>query len=63
MRVYRNDAPLVVIWPIDLDFLIRAASSESVVASGHIDLISYYTSSGISYTLKLEKEQSVTKQK
>lgn len=52
MGTYCNDTPLIDICPVDLDFIIGAASSVSIVASGHIDFISHYRSSGISYTFE-----------
>lgn len=52
MRSFCYDTPLVDIWPVDLDFLIGAVSSVPIVTSAHIDFISHYTGSGISYTFK-----------
>lgn len=55
MGSYCYDTPLIDIWPVNLDFFIGAVSSVSIVTSGHIDFISNYTGSGISYTFKRNK--------
>lgn len=57
MGAYCDDTPLVDIWPVDLDFVVRAVSSVPIVTSTHIDFISHYTGSGISYTYNRNKAQ------
>lgn len=52
MGSYCSDTPLIDIWPVDLDFLIGAVPSVPIVTSAHIDFISHYTGSGISYTFE-----------
>lgn len=54
-RAYCNDTPLIDVWPVNLDFFIGAAPSVPIVASSHIDFISCYTGSGISYTWRVNR--------
>lgn len=52
MGAYCENTPLIHIWPVDLDFLIGAVSSVSIMTPSHINFLSHYTGSGISYTFK-----------
>lgn len=52
MRTYCDNVPLIEVWPVGLNFFIGAASSGTIVATGHIDCVIHDTRSGISYTFE-----------
>lgn len=47
-----DDAPLIDIWPVDLDSLISAVSSVPIMTTGHVDFLFHHTGSSVSNTFK-----------